>query len=193
MNTLDIKHSFCEKFKLSLADLSYIEEFITFKRIEEATTVIKPGDNNKNLYFIIEGYGVAYGITDSGEIKNIYLQRESHIITSISYIYENIPPKYYYEISANSLIAKISSDDLDMITSSNLAICNWYNNILKRSVSIMTFRLEGFLMKNAKERLIEYYEKDPELFTKSLKKHLAGILGITPNSLSRILSTEIDK
>ena len=193
MNTIDYKYSFCEKFKLNLDDFSAIAEFVTFEQIEKEQIVIKPGEMNKHLYFIIEGYAVAYGISESGEIKNIYLQRESNIITSTSYIYEKTPAKYYYEISASSVIVKMSNDDLERIADNNFEICKWYNYLLKRSISIMTFRLEGLLMKNARERLIEYYERDPELFTKSLKKHLAGILGITPNSLSRILSAEINR
>ena len=141
MNLLNYKRSFCEKFNLSLEQFSYVEKIITFEHIVTDQKMIIPGDFNNYLYFIIEGSSIVYDINDSGVVNNIYLQRESNIIPSTSYIFENTPSKYYYEITANSTIAKISNDDLEMIASSNLAISNWYINILKRSLSIMTSRL----------------------------------------------------
>ena len=192
MNAINHKSYFCEKLKLDLNYYHNIEEFITFEDIENDKILIKPGDINRYLYFIIKGSGVIYGITDSGDLKSLYIQRESNVITSITSIFEDTPSKYYCEISANSVIAKISIDDLEVVAKTSLEISNWYNYMLKRGISILTFRLEGLLIKDAKERLLEYYQKDPELFTNSLKKHLAGILGITPNSLSRILSSKIN-
>ena len=191
MTTFNHKDSFCEKFKLDPDHFPLIEDVVTFESIEDDRILMRAGDTNRNLYLIIKGSGVAYGITDSGDVKNVHLQRESNIITSITSIFDNEPSKHYCEVFADSEIVKISIDDLERIAKESLPICNWYNRLLKRSISIFSFRLEGLLMKNATDRLLEYYEKDPERFTSSLKKHLAGILGITPNSLSRILSSKI--
>ncbi len=190
MNQSSHKIVFCNKFNLDINNFSHIEEFISFESIETDRVLIKPGEVDRAVYFIVHGTGILYAVMDSGEVKNMYLQKQSTVITSLVSILENLPSKYYIEILAGSVIAKLSIDDFDLICQTNLDICNWQNDILKKSVYHLSFRLEGLLMSNAKDRFIEYYKKDPELFTTSLKKHIAGVLGITPNSLSRILSAK---
>lgn len=52
----------------------------------------------------------------------------------------------------------------------------------------MCGRLEGMIGSDAKDRLMNLLENNPELFSKAMKKHIAGFLGIDQSTLSRLLS-----
>lgn len=44
---------------------------------------------------------------------------------------------------------------------------------------------------DAKDRLMNLLESNPELFSKAMKKHIAGFIGIDQSTLSRLLSAKV--
>ena len=44
---------------------------------------------------------------------------------------------------------------------------------------------------DAKDRLMNLLENNPELFSTAMKKHIAGFLGIDQSTLSRLLSANV--
>ena len=55
----------------------------------------------------------------------------------------------------------------------------------------MCGRLEGMIGSDAKDRLMNLLENNPELFSKAMKKHIAGFLGIDQSTISRLLSAKV--
>ena len=58
---------------------------------------------------------------------------------------------------------------------------------LQENIQTLVFRVESLIDKLPEERYEELLERSPQFFQTAFNKHIANYLGITPNSLSRII------
>ena len=72
----------------------------------------------------------------------------------------------------------------------NLNLSRLYIEGLKENVFTLLFRIEILASKSPAERYEALIKHHPQFFQKTYHKHIANYLGITPNSLSRIIKRQ---
>lgn len=163
---------------------------VNFMYVHDNTILIRPGNTDYNIYFIIEGFGGIYGVTDSDDRKYMYLQKESRIMCSLATLAYGKPAAYYYEIQRGGKLAVIDDRQLSAAACTDPDISLWYTGIMKRALARFEKRIQDFVMKDTRSRLLELYSQSPEIFTEAMHKQIASFLGITPGHLSRLLSSK---
>ena len=77
--------------------------------------------------------------------------------------------------------------ELEAISRKNEELSKLYIQSLKRTIAILTERIDTMINMTHEERYLDLLEKNP-LFLKSVfDKQIANYIGITPLSLSRII------
>lgn len=162
---------------------------VSFMHVHDNTVLIRPGDIDYNIYFILEGFGGIYGVTEWDDRKYMYLQKESRVMCSLDTLAYGKPAAYYYEILRGGRLAVIDDRKLSSAAYTDPEISRWYSDIMKKALARFEKRIQDFIMKDTRSRLQELYSQSPEIFTEALHKQIASFLGITPEHLSRLLSS----
>ncbi|MGM9737583.1 MAG: Crp/Fnr family transcriptional regulator [Candidatus Cryptobacteroides sp.] len=171
-------------FAILRKEFSYVE-------YAEDTAIIKPGDVNYNIYIILKGIADSYCINKNGERRYIYIQSPGFVVTDSHTLVNGQPAREFYVMCKNSSAAVIDSEVLRQQALRHPEVADWYIRLLHRGLGTICSRLESFIRDDAKERLINLFNENPELFSKALKKKIAGYLGIEPSTLSRLLSSKL--
>ena len=181
------------KNMMSLSDecFSIIAPYVSYRQFRKNSLLIKPGDVNTNIYVVLKGMGASYCVTRNGDYRYIYLPLPSYVVADVHTLHDGRPAKDYFEIMKGSAIAIIDGNILKKLAAGNPRLAEWYIDILIRGLSNVCGRLEGMIGSDAKDRLMNLLENNPELFSKAMKKHIAGFLGIDQSTLSRLLSAKV--
>lgn len=172
---------------MEMNDILTLLEVAKYEKFNNKAVIIQPGQFAPNFYFILKGTVRAYFIEDSGVEKNIFLKPEFNFIGSPNSLFEDLPAKNTFEaVQATSLLIFPKSKFLQLVET-NSAINKMYITVLVENVQTLIFRVEMLATMTPEERYQALLERSPILFQKAFNKHIANYLGITPNSLSRII------
>ena len=149
--------------------------------------IISAQTTSKKIFFLLSGMVRGYFINRKGEEKNIFLRPEHTITGAPDSLFNNQPSKYTFESILESHLFLFHYDEL-------LQVSRQFPNInqllivgLQENIQTLIFRVESLIDKLPEERYEELLERSPQFFQTAFNKHIANYLGITPNSLSRIV------
>ena len=77
--------------------------------------------------------------------------------------------------------------DFESLANKNLRIMQLHLNALKEAVTRLFYRVESLTTMTHEERYKDILALNPDFLNKTNAKYLANYLGITPQSLSRIM------
>ena len=146
---------------------------------------LKSGRICRQMAFIESGYMRMYDIADGKEIT-LWIGSNGKFITSLS--------SFIFETSNHWNIQAITNCKLYVITRENHFRLNktepkWLefdNILLANSFALLEKNMFSQLHTTAKQRFHSLLEEEPELFNKVPLQYIASMLGITPESLSRL-------
>jgi len=154
-------------------------------KIDKGEFLIKSGKICRKMAFIESGYMRMYDIVDGKEIT-LWIGGEGKIITSLS--------SFIFETKNNWNIQAITDCNLYIINRKNHFRLNqtepkWLefdNILLANSFALLEKNMFSQLYTTAKQRYDNLLKEQPELFKNVPLQYIASMLGITPESLSRL-------
>ena len=149
--------------------------------------ILPAGKNSQKVFFILSGMVRGYFINQKGEEKNIFLRPEHTISGAPDSLFQNKRSKYTFESILETHLLLFSYDALQALSLQNPAINQLMIAALQENIQTLVFRVESLIDKQPEERYEELLERSPQFFQTAFNKHIANYLGITPNSLSRII------
>jgi len=149
--------------------------------------ILPAGKNSKKVFFILSGMVRGYFINQKGEEKNIFLRPEHTISGAPDSLFQNQPSKYTFESILESHLLLFQYDTLQSLSLQHPTINQLMIAALQENIQTLVFRVESLIDKQPEERYEELLERSPQFFQTAFNKHIANYLGITPNSLSRII------
>ncbi len=146
---------------------------------------LKSGKICRQMAFIESGYMRMYDIADGKEVT-LWIGSEGKFITSVS--------SFIFETSNNWNIQAITDCKLYIINRKNHFKLNkiepkWLefdNILLANSFALLEKSMFSQLHTTAKQRYDSLLKEEPELFKNVPLQYIASMLGITPESLSRL-------
>lgn len=172
---------------LSKEDIDDLMHIGTYKKLKNKEVFIKEGDFTPVIIYILKGAIRGYLIEKNGEEKNMFLKASTTFIAAPDCLFDQKPSKYYFQSVQESSILYFQAKEFDTLVKSNLNISQLYIEGLKETIQTMIFRVEMLAGMSPEERYEALMERNPSIFQIALNKHVANYLGITPNSLSRII------
>ena len=172
---------------LSDDDVSLLLSIGEYVELKSRTNIIKAGKIDDRMFFILEGMVRGYYINPEGEEINVFLRPEHTQTGAPDSLFKKSPTKYNFETVVQSHLLLFSFKKIEALAKTNTSIAKLQIAGLQETVQTLIFRVESLVDKLPEERYDELIEKKPQFINTALNKHIANYLGITPNSLSRIL------
>lgn len=179
-----------EEFYKSLEDLTSeeietISQFYSTEHLKKGSRLKLTNLNYDTLYFIEEGYIKRCSIEDDSILPPVH--RPGSFFTDISNFHQGSIPKIYFEAICDCRIRSISRKEFFTLNgiSSKIAACNL--EILLDYCRRLARVGEIFYKLTPEQRLELLYDERIIVFQLLSNKEISQLMGIKPESLSRIM------
>ena len=177
---------YCSKY-IQLTELDKEDIEFNFKpiKLKRKDFLLKEGVICDFVAFLNSGVIRHYHIKDGNEIT-CDITLHSNFITDFKSLTKNIPSNYNFQILKNAELLVIKKNDLFRLYTENRNIES-FGRIMAEQVAQRTIDLAMSLLSDKPEERVEKLIKQrPDLFQEVPQRYLANLLGISPESLSRI-------
>jgi CRP-like cAMP-binding protein len=166
-------------------DFELLDKISTKKTYQKDEFILKQGNFCHNLWFIEQGAVKAYENSCDGE-RTIYFFLENTFFTNYYCWVTKNPSDISFKAVENSSIIQIHYPSLEKLCEQH-HIFDTVGRKMAEKIFVEEYHLRKLLLNcNAAERY-EYLEKNrPDIFKRFSLKDIAGFIGVTDVSLSRI-------
>lgn len=178
--------NYCSKYiQLTKLDKENIASNFKLVRLKRKDFLLEEGKTCDFIAFVNSGVIRHYHIKDGKEITcDITLQNA--FITDFKSFIENIPSNYNFEILKDAELFIIKKKELFQLYNKNKNIES-FGRIMAEQVALRTIEIAMSLSSDKpEERVRKLLKQRPDLFQEVPQRYLANLLGISPESLSRI-------
>lgn len=174
-----------DHIQLTAADKNAIESHFTCIKLKRKDFLLREGTVCNFVAFLNTGIIRHFHIKDGNEITcDITLQ--NNFITDFRSLTQNIPSGYNFQILKEAELMVIKKNDLFRLYEENRNIES-LGRIMAEQVAQRTIDIAMSLSSDKPEERVEKLIcQRPDLFQEVPQRYLANLLGLSPESLSRI-------
>ncbi len=155
------------------------------KVISKGQFLIKEGEVEKNLYFVMAGAIRVFYLSEFEE-QTIRFGYEGSFINSLSSFLKGTPSEFYIQAIRKTTVKFISKEKLQELVNEDNQSQQQYIQLLEALVTQQIDREVDLMITSPVERLNRVLQRSPNLFQHIPLKYIASYLRMTPETLSRI-------
>lgn len=166
-------------------ELNAIGALFKLNTVEKGEYFVQEGRMCTKLSFIKSGLFRIHALKEGKEITQ-WISTEGYFITDLESLLFNKPAKWNIQALEQAELYTITKTDYNRIGS---IVPQWHQLeklFLGKCFAILEERIFTHLAMNAEERYQYYFEHNKELFNKVPLQYIASMLGMTPETFSRI-------
>jgi CRP/FNR family transcriptional regulator, anaerobic regulatory protein len=171
-------------------DVKKMVSLFQIKKINKGEYLLKSGKRCDRLSFVQLGLLRMFAETEQKEVTQ-WIATKGYFSTDLSsFIFEN-PSRWSIQALVDTEIYIIYKDDYKKIGS---VIPKWgelEKLFLVRCFTILEDRIFSHLSMSAEERYQQFFESNKELFNQVPLQYIASMLGMTPETFSRIRKKQL--
>ena len=171
---------------LTPEEVAFLHPKITIQAYPKKEFLLKSGDIQRELAFILKGLVRRYYINDKGNEISTGFNKEDEYVTDYPSFIRQKPTKYFLQGLEPSLILSIPYDTIQECYKKFDSFQLYGRMMAEQALSILSDRMESFLFNTAEERYVKFMVEQPDLMKRVSLTHLSSLLGIERQSLSRI-------
>jgi cAMP-binding proteins - catabolite gene activator and regulatory subunit of cAMP-dependent protein kinases len=171
--------------KLSEEEKTLLCRTLRTLHFPKGSTVIGEGKIDDSVYFLQTGVWRA-NVMHNGEEVTLWFGVPGEVIFSSWGYLKGLPARYSISSSSHSTAIEMKRSTVVKLSESSPAFMKWMNELCVDSLLNMDNALVDLSSPKAEKRYLAFMKKMPELFNSVPLKEIAGYIGITPQSLSRI-------
>lgn len=175
-------NSYC---KLSDEEQTLLHRTVRTLHFPKGSTVIGEGKLDDSIYFIRKGVWRAHIERDGEQYTLWFAVPGEAVFSSWGYI-RGLPSRLTISSSSDSTAHELKKSTILKLTESSPAIMLWMQALLVDVLLGTDDLLVDISRPQAEKRYLAFMKKMPEIFQTVPLKEIAGFLGVTPQSLSRI-------
>ncbi len=183
----NLKSFLLEKLKGNDEDLDLVISKFNNLEVKKNEVILKEGDICDYCYFIVEGciQVFIYDINGNESTRDFLL--ENNFVSELNSFNNFVPSKEYLRAIENTKLLKINRKDFQDLLNSIPNFSNIYRQILEVTYSSSIYRINTLISMSASERVRWLIKNNNKLVTRLSNKQIASYLGISPETLSRII------
>lgn len=183
---LDLLRQFVSGYvALNPEDFSLLAEKVSVRSFGKREMLLQPGEVEQYMNFIIRGLVRMYFYKGRSEVI-LNLAKEKELISSSSSFLSGAPSNYYIETLEPTTLLSISREDLEKVYRENSRIERLGREIITHFVLEKEEWEHACMRLDARERFLQFVERNPELVQRVPQKYLASYLNMKPETFSRL-------
>jgi len=172
-------------FGVSSNDLKIIQELFFEEDLNKGDFYVKKGHYCNKFSFVKNGYFRVFAPQNNKDVTQ-WISSNGYFITDLSSLVFDTPARWNIQALTDCKLYTISKNDYNLL---NQKVENW-QHLEKLFISKCFLTLEdrvfNLISLSAEERYDKLFEQDKELFNIIPLQYLASMLGMSPETLSRI-------
>jgi CRP-like cAMP-binding protein len=166
-------------------DMSTLVSYFHPTTLEKGDFFLKAGKVCDKLSFQRSGLIRVYGLHGDNEVTQ-WISFKGNIITDLGGIVCNQPSRFDVRALTHSELYTINKKDYNKLSEVMPSWPALERALFARCFGFMETRMFALLSMTAEEQYKYFLDQNPELFNQVPLKYLASMMGMTPESLSRI-------
>lgn len=172
--------------KISSQCLAEVESKFSLIDLPRKEKLVQAGEVSNKLALIERGFVRMYNIDQSGKETTVWIGGSGKFITSISSFVDQKPSYWTIEAVSDSKLHIIKSDSHFELCRKYPAWLEFENQLLVKAINALEYRTFELASRKAEERYQHFFERNPQFFLNIPAKHIASLLGISEETLSRL-------
>ncbi len=181
----DLEQYINSYFGIDKEHLSQITTLFKPTLLKKDEYFLKSGKNCDHLSFIKSGMLRIFVSTDNKEVTQ-WISTQGYFVADLSSLIFNTPARWNIQALTNTELYTIGKKDYNNL---GKLIPQWHELeklFLARCFTILEDRIFSHLSMTAEERYYFFFENYKELFNQVPLQYIASMLGMTPETFSRI-------
>jgi len=186
----ELKQYISSYFGIHSDDMEKIISLFKQTSLKKGDFFTKTGSACDKLSFIQSGLLRVYVITPDKEVTQ-WISTQGYFVTDLSSMIFNTPSRWTIQALSDTELYTITKNDYNRIGE---LIPQWYKLeklFIARCFTIMEDRIFSHLSMTAEERYHFFFSQNKELFNQVPLQYIASMLGMTPETFSRIRKKSI--
>lgn len=174
-----------EYSQLSESDELLLRQTLRTLHFPKGSVVIEKGKIDDSIYFISKGVWRAH-IERDGEDCTLWFAVQGETVFSSWGHIRNLPSRFTISSSSNSVVIEMKKSTVQKLSETSPSFNSWLRMLYVDMLLISDDQLVDISYPKAEKRYLAFMKKMPKIFQHVPLKEVAGYIGITPQSLSRI-------
>lgn len=170
-------------------DFRFIERSLLKHHVKKKRIILRQGEVNRYLYFVLKGALRSYTIDKLGNEHIIQFAFEDYWVADLSSFITQAPGEIFIETIEDIEVLLLPYHELDILLDKIPALEKYFRHLYQRAYVGLQKRVNTRDSTTAKERYKELITMQPEIAKRIPLLYIASYLGITPESLSRVRRT----
>ena len=167
-----------------------IEDFLsitTYKNVSKNVIIQRSGIQTKKVFLILKGTVRGYIIDEKGVEITLLIRSNGIFVADTGTLFTDEPQRMSFKSIEEMHILSFNYKDLESLANKNPRIMQLHLTALKEAITRLFYRVESLTTMTPEERYKDIVALNPTFLKTTNAKYLANYLGITPQSLSRIM------
>lgn len=173
-------------------DLEFSEElaleisaFYEAQLLNKNNYLVKQGQYCRKMCLIEKGYFRFFSYTDKKVVTH-WIFGKNQLVTDVSSFFLQIPAKWNIQALTDTAVFTLTHTNYQKLREKIPEWDNYEKLFLVKLMSALENRVYAFLSMSAEERYQYLFAADSDMFNELPLQYLASMLGMTPETLSRI-------
>jgi len=170
---------------LSKEQIQILSEHAKIEQIEKNTILVREGQIARRLYILVAGTARTFYLHNGKDITSWIYKEHTPFTTWYSYL-EQKPSFENIEILEDATLASFSKDTLENLYHQHPKLEHFGRKLVEQQLSFLDSFYKGYLFMSAREKYDLLLSVFPDVTLRVNLGHIASLLGISQETLSRI-------
>lgn len=171
-------------------DLAKVKSYFRLETMQKGDFYLKKGRPCGKMSFIKSGLMRIYAETEQKEVTQ-WISTQGYFVTDLSSFVFQTPARWNIQALTDIEIYTISKEDYRTIHQTIPKWAEVENLFLAKCFTILEERVFNFISMSAEERYQSFFLQNSELFNQIPLQYIASMLGMTPETFSRIRKKQL--